>query len=282
VVNAGVDMLMEADHFREARAAIISGVETGRIPEERVDDAVRRIIQVKMDAGVLDDPLCEELETVRTETGSAEYRAVAEEAVEKSLVLLKNEGGVLPLKSGTAVYITGPAADHDQAQCGGWTVGWTGSPEKEIPGVTSILEGFRQKADEYGIRVITKESEADQADVVLLVLGEESYAEWLGDTADLDLCGALGLMGNETAIRKAEKLGKPVIACIVAGRQVLISRYADKWDAAVMCYLPGSEGQGVANVLCGKKPSPESFPAPGTLPWIRSVRRNAGCRWDTD
>ena len=75
--------------------------------------------------------------------------------------------------------------------------------------------------------MITKESEADQADVVLLVLGEESYAEWLGDTADLDLCGALGLMGNETAIRKAEKLGKPVIACIVAGRQVLISRYAE-------------------------------------------------------
>ena len=267
VVNAGVDMLMEADHFREARAAIISGVETGRIPEERVDDAVRRIIQVKMDAGVLDDPLCEELETVRTETGSAEYRAVAEEAVEKSLVLLKNEGGVLPLKSGTAVYITGPAADHDQAQCGGWTVGWTGSPEKEIPGVTSILEGFRQKADEYGIRVITKESEADQADVVLLVLGEESYAEWLGDTADLDLCGALGLMGNETAIRKAEKLGKPVIACIVAGRQVLISRYADKWDAAVMCYLPGSEGQGVANVLCGKKPFTGKLPSP----WYASL-----------
>ena len=84
VVNAGVDMLMEADHFREARAAIISGVETGRIPEERVDDAVRRIIQVKMDAGVLDDPLCEELETVRTETGSAEYRAVAEEAVKRA------------------------------------------------------------------------------------------------------------------------------------------------------------------------------------------------------
>ena len=115
--------------------------------------------------------------------------------------------------------------------------------------------------------MITKESEADQADVVLLVLGEESYAEWLGDTADLDLCGALGLMGNETAIRKAEKLGKPVIACIVAGRQVLISRYADKWDAAVMCYLPGSEGQGVANVLCGKKPFTGKLPSP----WYASL-----------
>ena len=185
VVNAGVDMLMEADHFREARAAIISAVRAGMIPEERVNDAVRRILQVKMDAGILADPLCRQLETVQTVTGSAAYRAVAEEAVEKSLVLLKNEGGVLPLKPGTSVYITGPAANSDRAQCGGWTVGWTGSPENNIPGVTSIQEGLLHVANECGIRVITKAAEADQADVVLLVVGEEPYAEWLGDTADL-------------------------------------------------------------------------------------------------
>ena len=267
VVNAGVDMLMEADHFREARAAIVTAVKTGVIPEERVNDAVRRIMQVKLDAGILDDPMCKDLKTVQQETGSAEYRAVAEEAVEKSLVLLKNEGNILPLKKGTAVWITGPAADHDQAQCGGWTVGWNGSPEKEIPGVTSILEGFRKKADEYGIRVITKESEADQADVILLVVGEQAYAEWNGDTADLDLCGSLGLPGNRSAMEKAAKLGKPVITCIVAGRQVLISHYVNQWDAAVMCYLPGSEGQGVANVLCGKKPFTGTLPSP----WYSSL-----------
>ena len=267
VVNAGVDMLMEADHFREARACIISAVKAGLIPKERIDDAVRRIIQVKMDAGILDDPMCDSLETIQQETGSDEYRAVAEEAVEKSLVLLKNEGNILPLKSGTTVWITGPAADHDQAQCGGWTVGWNSSPEKDIPGVTSILEGFKQKADEFGIRVITRDSEADQADVVLLVVGEEAYAEWNGDTADLDLCGALGLQGNKAAMEKAAKLGKPVIACIVAGRQVLVSQYMDQWDAAVMCYLPGSEGQGVANVLCGKKPFSGKLPSP----WYSSL-----------
>ena len=267
VVNAGVDMLMEADHFREARAAIINAVKAGLIPEERVNDAVRRIIQVKLDAGIFEDPMCEDLMTEQDETGSPEYRAVAEEAVEKSLVLLKNEGNILPLKPGTAVYIMGPAADHDQAQCGGWTVGWTGSPEKNIPGLTSIQEGFQMKADEYGIRVITKASEADQADVVLLVVGEESYAEWLGDTADPDLCGPLGLEGNRSAIRKAAELGKPVVTCIVAGRQVLVSDYIGQWDAAVMCYLPGSEGQGVANVLCGKKPFTGTLPSP----WYSSV-----------
>ena len=267
VVNAGVDMLMEADHFREARAAIISGVQTGRIPEERVNDAVRRIIQVKLDAGIFDDPMCEDLMIEQDDTGSAEYRAVAEEAVEKSLVLLKNEGNILPLKPGTAVYIMGPAANNDHAQCGGWTVGWTGSPEQDIPGVTSILEGFKEKAEEYGIRVITKASEADQADVVLLVVGEETYAEWYGDTGDMDLCGSLGLEGNRSAIKKAAELGKPVITCIVAGRQVLVSRYIDQWDAAVMCYLPGSEGQGVVNVLCGKRPFTGTLPSP----WYSSV-----------
>ena len=267
VVNAGVDMLMEANHFREARAAIISAVNSGLIPEERIDDAVRRIIQVKMNAGVLADPLCENIGTAQRETGSAEYRAVAEEAVEKSLVLLKNEGELLPLKAGTSVYILGPAADNAQAQCGGWTVAWNQSPERNIPGVTSILAGFKQKASAYGIRVITSEAEADQADVVLLAVGEQAYAEWNGDTPDLDLCGALGLNGNKSAMEKARSLGKPVIACVVAGRHVLISQYIDDWDAAVMCYLPGSEGQGVANVLCGAKPFTGKLPSP----WYSSL-----------
>ena len=269
VVNAGVDMLMEANSFRKARECIISAAQEGLISEERIDDAVRRIIQVKMDAGILEDPLGEKIETAQAKVGSETYRTVAEEAVEKSLVLLKNEGNVLPLKPGTAVFITGPAADHDQAQCGGWTLAWNQSPEKDIPGVTSILEGFQKKADEYGIRVITDESEAEQADVVLLAVGEEAYAEWNGDAANPDLCGSLGLDGNMTAMRKAQKYGKPVVTCIVAGRQVLISDYIDQWDAAVMCYLPGSEGQGVANVLCGQKPFTGKLPSP----WYSSMNQ---------
>ncbi len=276
VVNAGVDMLMEADHFLEARAAIVDGVRTGKIPEARVDDAVRRILQVKINAGILDDPMGDRLETVQSVTGSAEYRAVAEEAVEKSLVLLKNEGNVLPLKPGTAVYIMGPAADHDQAQCGGWSVGWNESPERNIDGVTSILEGFRLRAEAYGIRVITDRAEADQADVVLLAVGEKAYAEWNGDTEDPDLCGPLGLYGNKAAIEEAARIGKPVVACIVAGRQVFISDYVDGWDAVVMCYLPGSEGQGVADVLCGDAPFTGKLPSP----WYSAVEQiGTGDAW---
>ena len=266
-INAGVDMLMEVDTYEEAVDCIIRAAEQGDIPEERVNDAVRRIIRVKLDAGIFDDPYGEKLETAQQATGSAEYRAVAEKLVEESLVLIKNEDGILPLKPGTAVYITGPAADNDQAQCGGWTVDRNSSPEKDIPGVTSILEGFQQKADELGIRVITDASEAEQADVILLVVGEQAYAEWYGDTEDMDLCGKLGLGSNRGAIARANTFGKPIVACIVAGRQVLISDYIDSWTGAVMCYLPGSEGQGVANVLCGQAPFTGKLPSP----WYSSV-----------
>ena len=266
-VNAGLDMLMEVDTFNEARDIIVRAMLDGDIPEERVDDAVRRIIQVKIDAGIMDDPLCENLQTEQEETGSPEYRAVAEEAVEKSLVLLKNEGNILPFRPGTTVYITGPAADDPRVQCGGWSIDWTGSPNRTITGATSILEGFMQTADAYGIRIITDEAEADQADVVLLAVGESTYAEWTGDTDNPDLCGKKGLRGNEEAITMAAALGKPVVTCIVAGRQVFIKDYIDQWDAAVMCYLPGSEGRGVANVLCGKKPFSGKLPSP----WYSSV-----------
>ena len=275
-VNAGIDLFMEVDRFEEAKNIIVEAVNNGDIPEERVDDAVRRILKVKADAGIFDDPFCEKLETKQSETGSAEYRAVAEKAVEESLVLVKNEGEALPFKEGMSIYITGPAAQNDPAQCGGWTIDWNESAMEDIPGVTSILEGFLQKAPEYGINIITDKSEAENADVVLLVVGEQSYAEWNGDTPDLQLCGMLGLEGNKEAIAEAEKLDKPVVACIIAGRNVIISDHYDDWDAVVMCYLPGSEGQGVADVLCGG----ENFRGKLPSPWYDSIEGlEAGKPW---
>ena len=184
-------------------------------------------------------------------------------------MLLKNEKNILPLKPGTSVYVMGPAADNDVSQCGGWSVDWNQSSEENISGVTSILEGFKNKSNEYGIKVITNKSEAKNADVVLLVVGEEAYAEWCGDTDNPDLCGPLGLSENGKAIEEAKKIGKPVVTCIVAGRHVFIKDYMTQWDAAVMCYLPGSEGQGVANVLCGKKPFTGKLPSA----WYGSINQ---------
>ena len=267
-INAGIDMLMETDKYDEAKQIIVDAVGSGDITEERVNDAVTRIIKVKKDAGLFDDPLLKDIKTEKISTGSLEYRKVAEKLVEESLVLLKNDNKVLPLKEGTKVYITGPAANSGQAQCGGWTMDWNGASSKDVPGVTTIKEAFERYANDYGIEVITDKEEADKADVVLLCLGEQTYAEWNGDTEDMSLFGTLGLDGNKQARQEAKELGKPTVACIVAGRNVLISpRIYNDWDSVVMCYLPGSEGKGISDVLCGCADFTGKLPAP----WYSSL-----------
>ena len=262
-VNSGIDMLMEPDRFEETKEIIIEAVKNSEISEDRVNDAVTRIIKVKMGAGLFKDPMLTQMKTDQTETGSLEYRKVAEQLVEKSLVLLKNDKNTLPLKQGAKVYITGPAADDGAVQCGGWTLDWNRATTSEIKGVTTIKEAFERYAKDYGIEVITDPKEASKADVVLLCVGEQAYAEWNGDTEDLSLTGKLGLAENKRAMSEAEKLGKPVVTCIVAGRHVIIDE-ADykKWDSVVMCYLPGSEGKGISDVLCGCADFSGKLPSP--------------------
>ncbi len=261
-VNAGIDMLMEVETYETARQIIVQAVNDGEISEDRVNDAVRRIIQVKQDLGLFDDPYLENIETKQTETGSEEYREIAEKLVEESLVLIKNENETLPLKDGSSVYIMGPALDNDVSQCGGWTIDWNGSTIKDIPGVTTVKEGLQQVADSHGINLITDKKDASNADTVLLVIGEEAYAEWYGDAEDLDICGEHGLKENKNAIEEAKSLGKPVVCLIIAGRNVFIKDYIDQWDSVVMAYLPGSEGQGIAKVLCGDASFSGKLPSP--------------------
>ena len=276
-INSGIDMLMEVERYEEARTIIVAAVSDGRISQDRVDDAVLRILRVKKDTGIIDDPLGEKIETKQTETGSAEYREVAERAVEESLVLLKNEKKALPLKKGTKVYIMGPAADSARAQCGGWTIDWNQSPSEIIDGVTTIRAAFEQVAGDYGI---TLTDDPDDADTVLLAVGEKAYAEWNGDTKDLDLCGDMALDENEDAIKEAKKLhekGKKVVTCLVAGRQILINKYEKNWDGIVMCYLPGSEGKGIADVLCGDSDFKGKLPSP----WYKNLEQlgTDECEW---
>ena len=264
-INAGIDMLMETDRYEEAKQIIVAAVGSGKISEDRVNDAVTRIIKVKKDIGLFEDPLLTGLETKQSETGSVEYRKVAEKLVEESLVLLKNDKKTLPIREGCKVYISGPAADNGQAQCGGWTVGWNNAPTIDVEGVTTIKEAFERYAKDYGIEIV---DDIKDCDLVLLCVGEQSYAEWNGDTEDLELCGALGLPGNKDAIDEAGKSGKPTVACIVAGRQVILDKKDyNNWDSVVMCYLPGSEGKGISDVLCGCADFRGKLPSP----WYGSV-----------
>lgn len=264
-VNAGIDMLMQPENFDLCARYIIEAVQEGSISQARIDDAVTRIIRVKLNAGLFKDPMQESLETVETKVGSDSYRKLAAQLVEKSLVLVKNENNVLPLKPGLKIYVTGPAANQTGIYCGGWTEQWLGT--LNIDGGSTILDGLEELADKYDYTIISDKKEAEKADVVLLCIGEQTYAEWYGDTEDLSITGSLGLRGNEEAIMEAKELGIPTIACIVAGRNTIISDYIDLWDAVVMCYLPGTEAKAIANVLCGKV----NFTGKLPMPWYSSV-----------
>ena len=323
-VNAGVDMLMEPIEYEETYELVLEAALEGSIPMERIDDAVRRILQVKIDAGLMDDPMQMNVKTEQREVGSTKYRELAEHAVEESLVLIKNAdwdggrnelqddgrdelqddgrddaqgdgrddaqedmqedtlresaGAVLPLREGMKVYVTGPAADNGAAQCGGWTLDWN-KVTNPVPGVTTVLDGLKEVGGTKGITILTDPEDAPEADVTLLFVGERTYAEWFGDSEDISLTGSHALEGNAEAIAEAKRLkdeyGIPTAACIVAGRQVVIGDYLDDWDAAVMCYLPGSEGRGVANVLMGEAPFRGVLP----MPWYASTEQIGSGEW---
>jgi beta-glucosidase len=233
---------------------------------ERIDDAVGRIISVKKEAGIFQDPMMEELETKQAQVGSDEYRYIARQLVEKSLVLLKNDGELLPLKSGTKIYVSGPAANDTGIQCGGWTLSWQGARDKGanrlVPEAKTILDGFNLLAEEYSLTIITDPAKASEADVNILCLGEIPYAEMDGDSADISITGSKALPENMAAIEESKELGKPTITLLVVGRHVIYEEYESDWDAVVMCYLPGSEADGVANVLTGKSSFSGKLPMP--------------------
>lgn len=269
-VNAGIDMLMEPFSYKEACSALIKAVNKGKITEERINDAVSRILTVKRDIGLFDDAYLNNVSNDINELGSEEYRNLAKQLVEKSLVLLKNEGSVLPLKKGLKIFVSGPAANDMGMQCGGWGLTWQGSTDKGEVKITegvTILEGLVEYGKKYEYEIITDKEQAKDADLVIMAIGEIPYAEYEGDTADLSITGAKAHKDNDEAIKLAKSLGKPVIALIIAGRNVIINDYIDDWDSVVMCYLPGSEGDGIASVLSGEALFTGKLP----MPYYKSV-----------
>ncbi|MCQ2532610.1 MAG: glycoside hydrolase family 3 C-terminal domain-containing protein [Saccharofermentans sp.] len=264
-VNAGVDILMEERHYDECRDIIIEAVNNGDISMDRIDDAVTRIIRVKMEAGLFDDPYLDNLEPAYDFNSDYEIE-LARTLAEESLVPLKDDMG-LSIKPGSRVFVAGPAATDMGAMCGGWTVTWQGQSDQDVDaewinGYT-ILEALERKADDYDITIVTDEAEIDTCDMVLLCVGEIPYAEWYGDTEDLSITGALALQGNEEAIALAADSGLPTFTLIIAGRNVIISDYIDQWDSVIMCYLPGSQGgNAIANALMGEVEYRGTLPMP--------------------
>jgi len=243
-INAGIDLAMEP----ETESTFIEGlknlVNKGSVKEERIDDAVRRILRAKFRAGRMDNPagIGTTVKNTYGDIGSDAHRLVAREAVRKSLVLLKNNSA-LPISKTDKVFVTGSHANDHGLQCGGWTAvgsistGWQGSGGT-MPGATSIKEGFEKVVPGSTV------GSAGSANVIVYVTGEDPYAEWEGDRTSLTF------QDNNAASLKNQNPGKKIITVFISGR-AMETNLIDDSDAFVAAWLPGSEGAGIADVLFG-------------------------------
>ncbi|UCF39278.1 MAG: glycoside hydrolase family 3 C-terminal domain-containing protein [Acidobacteriota bacterium] len=244
-VMAGMDMFMVPERYREFIGTLKSLVEDGEVPLERIDDAVRRILRVKLAMGLFDKDNMADPE-LRKLIGSPEHREVARDAVRQSLVLLKNEGNALPIRKEARIHVAGRGADDLGMQCGGWSIDWQGG-SGEITEGTTILQAVKAAVtSEAGVTYSKDGSAAAGSDVAVVVIGESPYAEFMGDREDLSLSSE-----DVEAVQNAKKAGVPVVVVLLTGRPVLLDSILDEADAIVAAWWPGTEGQGVADVLLG-------------------------------
>ncbi len=264
-INAGLDMVMVPFDFKRFIQSMYTAVAQGEISQARIDDAVGRILTVKFALGLFEQPFTDE--SLLAEVGTLEHRDVAREAVRKSAVLLKNEGKVLPLsKAAGRIVVAGEAAHNIGLQCGGWTIEWMGTPGNVTDG-TTILEGI-QKTVSSDTDVIYN-ADADfaatvQTEVGILVLAEEPYAEGQGDRSKLELSPK----GIELSARLKQHCSKLVVI-LLSGRPLIVTPQLDDWDAFIAAWLPGTEGQGIADVLFADYP----FVGKLSFAWPRNMQQ---------
>ena len=267
-INAGVDMVMVPLDYERFIASMKLAVQQGEIPIERIDDAVQRILDVKEQAGLFEHPLPDP--RFASLVGTEAHRRLGREAAAKSLVLLKNEGQVLPLsKSTSTILVAGAAADDIGLQCGGWTIEWMGKPGAITPG-TTILEGIRNTVSPDTNVLYQPDGQfekigSDKAEVGIVVLAEKPYAEGFGDRLDLALPAA-DIQHIEQMRRNCRKL----VVLLLSGRPLIITDQLPLMDALVAAWLPGTEGQGVADVLFG------DLPFTGRLSFAMAAQYGAG------
>jgi len=256
-INAGIDMVMVPEDWKELLANTQQQVESGEIPMARIDDAVTRILKVKMRAGMFEKGAPSSRGIVgQTELiGAAEHRAVAREAVRKSLVLLKNRDNVLPLKGPLHVLVSGDGADNIGKQNGGWTITWQGTENKnsDFPGATSIYAGLKEAIENNGgsTELSVDGSWSKKPDVSVVVFGEEPYAEGVGDIESLLLNN--GSRADLNLLKSLQAQDIPVVSVFLTGRPLWVNAEINHSDAFVVAWLPGSEGGGIADVLVADK-----------------------------
>ncbi|PAM72914.1 1,4-beta-D-glucan glucohydrolase [Stenotrophomonas maltophilia] len=252
-INAGLDMAMASDSWKGFYETTLAAVKDGRITPQRLDDAARRILRVKFRLGLFEAgrPSTRAVGGQFALIGAPAHRAVARQAVRESLVLLKNQNGLLPLSPKQRILVAGDGADDVGKQAGGWTLNWqgTGTTRKDFPNANTIYEGIaRQARAAGGEAVLAVDGRyAVKPDVAVVVFGEDPYAEFQGDRPTLAY-----KPGNETDLALLKRLkaeGIPVVAVFLSGRPLWVNREINAANAFVAAWLPGSEGAGIADVL---------------------------------
>jgi beta-glucosidase len=274
-VNAGIDVAMAPDDYRTFAATLLNEVRAGSIPLERIDDAVRRILRAKFRMGLFEHPFA--ARQYLAQAGAPQNRSLARRAVRESVVVLKNDGNILPLpRTLKKILVVGKNADNLGCQLGGWSITWQGVSGKITAG-TTILSGIREAVSRNTVVVFDRQGRAVDAaprdsadsalpqpafDVVIAVVGEKPYAEGRGDRSENP-----GLDDEDNKVLdRLTASGTPTVTVIVSGRPLVVTKQLPRWKALVEAWLPGTEGAGVADVLFG------GFKPVGKLPvtWPRT------------
>ena len=275
-INAGMDMAMVPARYKEFITDLKQLVDEGAVPMSRIDDAVTRILRVKFAMGLMDKNRSQLADrSIQKSFGSPEHRAVARQAVRESLVLLKNQNKVLPLaKRAARIHVAGKSADDLGNQCGGWTIDWQGKSGEVTSGGTTVLAAIRKAASAGTAVTYSKDGTgATGATVGVVVIGEQPYAEFSGDSTDLKLA-----QEDVDTVANMRASGIPVVVILLSGRPLILGSVLDHADAVIAAWLPGTEGAGITDVLFG------DFKPVGKLSfaWPRSTELAAKHAGDKD
>ena len=260
-INAGVDMVMvsgQGQPYKKFMRLLKENVEEGSISMERIDDAVSRILKVKLRNGLFTNPIVQNdnLQVI----GSDDHRNIARQAVRESVVVLKNENLIPISKESKSIVVAGRGADNLGMQCGGWTINWQGG-QGDITIGTTILDGIKESVSTETKVIHSKDGEDlgnVSGDLAIVVIGEDPYTEFFGDKDNLDL-----LEEDIQTINNLKDKGYKVLVLLISGRPMNIADHLDNWDGFAAIWLPGTEGNGVSDILFG------DFQSTGKLsyPW---------------